>query len=189
VYFAYFEDTLLSWRAHLQGYKVVRALDSLVRHEGSVTAWRQPGRALYYWERNKLLTLLICYQSSTLIRLLPLYLFDGLTRLARDLWLVAKRPGALPANLWTTARRYLAVARALLWMVRHPDEVGRLRRWIQSERRRPDHQITPMLSGKIFDDMAPTRGQSWANALSIAYCRLVGIPVTESEVKPRPHQV
>lgn len=185
VFFAYYEDTLLSWRARLRGYRVVRALDSRVRHEGSATASKLSSRA-FYWERNKLLVLLLCYEAGTLVRLLPLYAFDGIARIARDIWLTLKAPGALVSNVKSQIRRYLSVWRALGWLATHRDEISRLRREVQSERIVADGTITPMLSGKIFDDRRPTRGQGLANALSVAYCRLAGIATAEARAENYP---
>lgn len=180
VYFAYYEDTLLSWRARLRGFRVVRALGSRVQHLGSATASQQPTRMLYYWERNKLLTLLLCYEPGTLARLLPLYAFDSLARLARDFWLLIKRPTDIASRAAQTARRYGIVVRAIVWILTHPATVARLRWSVQRERRQDDRAITPYLSGKIFDDVATTRAQGFANRVSLLYCRLAGIATAES---------
>jgi hypothetical protein len=179
VFFAYFEDTVLSWGARLRGLRVVRALGSAVQHLGSATASQQPTRSLYYYERNKVLMLLLCYERSTLWRLLPLYFFDGLIRVARDCWLVTKAGDKAAERGRATFRRYLIVMRAVTWLAAHPATIARLREAVQRERKRDDRAITPMLSGKIFDDMQSTRGQKIANALSILYCRLVGIQTAE----------
>ena len=48
LFFAYFEDTVLSWRARLRGLRVVRALGSAGQHLGSATASQQPTRSLYF---------------------------------------------------------------------------------------------------------------------------------------------
>lgn len=179
IFFAYFEDTVLSWRARLGGYRVARALDSEVQHMGSATASQMPSLALYYYERNKLLMLLGCYDRSTLLRLVPLYLFDAVVRLLRDLWLVAKADSR-PESVKRLAAHYGIVARAVAWVATHSREVSRLRQSIQCERRKPDSAITRMLSGKIFDDIRSTRGQTLVNRLAVVYCRLVGIRTAET---------
>jgi GT2 family glycosyltransferase len=181
LYFAYYEDTLLSWRARLRGYRVIRALDSRVRHLGGATARRRPDEATFYWERNKLLTLVLCYERNTLLRLLPLYCFDGLTRLAEEVWLVARRHPSRPGGVAGSLRRYGLVLRALVWLAVHWRDLLSRRRLAQAERRVSDRAITPLLSGKIFDDYIPTRGHSIANAVSLFYCRLVGIRTAEAE--------
>src|SRR5205814_5364500 len=106
----------------------------------SATALRTPARLLYFWERNKLLTLLLCYEASTLWRLAPLYLFDGLARLLEDLWLLIKRPpGRTPSSV---ALRYAAALRALGWIVTHRRTIQARRARIQRTRNFPDGAIT-----------------------------------------------
>lgn len=182
LYFAYYEDTLLSWRAWLGGHRVVRALGSAVGHVGSATAQRDAAAAAYYWERNKLLTLLLCYEARTIRRLAPLYLFDGIARVAEDLWLLAKANRWAARHPWPRLlRRYWAAMRAVGWLLAHSTTVRKKRRAIQTERRVRDNQITPLLSGKIFDDYVPTRGHRIANAISQGYCRLVGVVTAEQK--------
>ncbi len=57
-FFLYYEDTDLSWRARLRGWKVVYAAGAVVRHahRGSTGAWS--GAFVYYTERNRLMMLL-----------------------------------------------------------------------------------------------------------------------------------
>jgi GT2 family glycosyltransferase len=176
-FFAYFEDTVLSWRARLHGWRVVRTLSSTVQHLGSATASQQPDRSLYYYERNKVLMLLICFEQATLVRIAPLYLFDAVARLARDCWLLASRKGQQSATV--LLHRYLIHGKALLWLATHPATIARLRAAIQNQRNLEDAAITPFLSGKIFDDMMPTRGERLLNFLSVQYCRLAGIRTAE----------
>ncbi len=181
LFFAYYEDTLLSWRARLRGYRVVRAVGSRVRHLGGATARRQPNQSVFYWERNKLLTLLLCYERATLVRLLPLYVFDGLARVAEDIWLVVRGHPRRPEGLHGALRRYTLVLRAVAWLAGHFSAITTRRRSIQSERRLSDASITPLLSAKIFDDHAPTVGHSVANAIARLYCRLVGIKTADAQ--------
>jgi GT2 family glycosyltransferase len=179
LFFAYYEDLLLSWRARLRGYRVVRALESRVSHLGGATARRKPDRMAYYWERNKLLTLLLCYEQTTLLRLLPLYLFDGIAHLIEDTVLMASRQPIRHAGWAGLIRHYATALRALLWLAAHSRLVGRLRAVLQSERIVSDSAITPLLSGRIFDDHVPTLGHTVANALSVLYCRIAGIRTAE----------
>lgn len=179
LYFAYYEDVLLSWRVRLRGYAVARALRSHVQHLGSATSSRNPVRAFTYRERNKLLTLLLCFEASTLVRLLPLYLFDAVVRLLEDLWrAMTGRPPA-QAGSPPLRHKYAALLRALWWLLTHHREIAARRAVIQRSRRVADRAITSMLSARIFDDVVPTRAHTIANRLSSLYCRLVGIPTVE----------
>jgi hypothetical protein len=180
LYFAYYEDMLLSWRAHLAGFAVARAVESEVDHLGSMTARREPARMLFYWERNRLLTLLLCYETSTMLRLLPLYGFDCAARVLEDAWLVVKRPRCAAVAFRGVLMRYAASLRATGWLVAHAKLIRQRRAVIQDCRRVPDREITGRLSGKIFNDLVPTRGHRLANAISQAYCLMARIRTAES---------
>jgi GT2 family glycosyltransferase len=179
LFFAYYEDMLLSWRARLRGFRVTRPIASRVRHVGGATARRRPDEAAFYWERNKLLTLLLCFERSTLLRLIPLYLFDGIARLTEEIWLVVRRHPSRPSHWYGLARHYAVVGRALAWLALHRREITVRRRAIQAERQIPDSAITAMLSGKIFDDYVPTTGHTVANTIALWYCRVVGARTAE----------
>jgi GT2 family glycosyltransferase len=179
IYFAYYEDLLLSWRARLCGFRVARALDSSVQHLGSATASRYPSITSFYYERNKLLTLLVGFETATLWRLAPLYGFDAALRLAEDLSLIARQPGAIHRTLPRVARRYAILARGLTWLFTHRDQVRHIRQRVQAGRRVRDDQITPLLSGKIFEDYVPTKAHSFGNSLSQLYCHWLGIVTAE----------
>jgi GT2 family glycosyltransferase len=185
VFFAYYEDTLLAWRAHLMGYSVARSRASVVDHLGSATALRMPAAAAFSWERNKLLVLLMCYEANTLGKLLPLYAFDALVRLTEDLWHVARPPQGMMRSARDTARQYGLVLQALRWLLTHRHYVVDRRSAIQRERRVSDGAITSKLSGKIFDDHLPTRWHAWANAVADRYCRMVRIPTADGGAPPQ----
>jgi GT2 family glycosyltransferase len=178
-FFAYYEDVLLAWRLRLQGYQVARALGSHVQHLGSATASRMPERAFYLRERNKLITLLVCYEGRTLARLLPLYLLDGLVRLLEDAWAAANGRRAAQKGAPPFVGKYALLLRALGWLLLNADAVGRQRMEIQRERRVSDAAITPMLSGKIFDDIVTSQTHSLANRAALDYCRAAGIRTFE----------
>lgn len=171
-YFAYYEDTLLGWRMRLRGYRVVQAPRSVVHHRGSVTSRQMPDLAAYYFERNRFLTPLLCYQTSTLLKLFPLHLFDGFLRLLEGLWLVLKQPRTHLRGLF---KHHLSVLRTRWWVVRHLPLVLEKRHRIQRERRVGDEAILRLFSYKISDDFHGGTLVRLANRVSHAYLRLAGI--------------
>jgi GT2 family glycosyltransferase len=68
VFFLYMEDTDLSWRAWLAGYRCVYVPESIVRHHYTL---RFGARKVYYQERNRYLLLLKTLRWRTLLALLP----------------------------------------------------------------------------------------------------------------------
>ena len=59
-FFLYYEDTDLSWRLRLAGYRVVSAPDAVVRHRHSASVGQQSELFHFHNERNRLLMLLRC---------------------------------------------------------------------------------------------------------------------------------
>jgi GT2 family glycosyltransferase len=179
-YFAYYEDVLLAWQVRLLGYQVARALGSHVQHLGSATASRQPSTAFFYRERNKLLTLLICYEAATLLRLAPLYAFDGALRLLEDLWHRARGRAGGQVGAPSLVKKYGLLLKALGWLLLHRRGIAARRYAVQRARRAGDGAITPLLSGKIFDDVVTSRAHAIANRFALAYCRIAGLATVES---------
>ncbi len=171
-YFAYYEDTLLGWRMRLRGYRVVQAPRSVVHHRGSVTARQMPELAAYYFERNRFLTPLLCYQTSTLLKLLPLHLFDGFLRLLEGIWLVLRQPRTHLRGLF---KHPLSVLRTRWWVIRHLPLVLEKRHRIQADRRVGDEAILCLFSYKISDDFHASALVTLANRVSHAYLGLAGI--------------
>jgi GT2 family glycosyltransferase len=175
--FAYFEDALLSWLVRLRGGEIVRALDSQVDHLGSATARRMPTLRTYYYERNKLLLLLLVYEMPTLRLLGPLYAFDGLVRVFESLLQVLRGQSSAEAEVL----RYRLIWRGLSWMALHASWLRAERRRVQRGRLLRDSAIIPLLSGRIFDDVIPSSLHRLANRGALAYCRLVGLRTVERQ--------
>jgi GT2 family glycosyltransferase len=180
MFFAYYEDVLLAWEVRLLGYEVARALGSHVQHLGSATAQREAGRSFSYRERNKLLTLLLCYEHATLLRLAPLYLFDGVVRLLEDLWLAMNGGTGGQAGAPPLIPKYFRLLKALSWLLLYRRSIAVRRAAVQRARRLDDGAITPLLSGKIFDDVLSSRAHTIANRIALIYCRIAALPTVES---------
>jgi len=69
--FLYLEDTDLSWRGRLAGYRTVCAPDSIVQHDYEL---RITPLKVFWEERNRYLMLLKSLKWRTLLLLLPVYL-------------------------------------------------------------------------------------------------------------------
>lgn len=67
-YFLYLEDSDLSLRARLAGYRIMFTPESIVYHKHKTVITAQK---VYYLERNRLMLLLKCYSMKLLIMVLP----------------------------------------------------------------------------------------------------------------------
>ena len=115
-YFAYFEDTDLSWRARLAGYDIVLAAESRVYHDYRFQMYPQK---LYWLERNRYVTLLTCLRPATLIRLLPTLIIGELVA-----WGFALLKG--PTML-------LAKVRAWRWIFQNRSHLHQRRRMVSDQ--------------------------------------------------------
>ncbi|MDQ4074976.1 MAG: glycosyltransferase family 2 protein [Chloroflexota bacterium] len=154
-YFAYFEDTDLSWRARLAGFEVVLSGGSVVFHD---YAFRFSPEKMYWIERNRHLTLFKHLRLSTLLRLLPALLLGEAIA-----WGYALMRGP---------RTLLAKARALGWLLRHTGEVRRRREAVQILREVEDEGLVASMTTTIrFDQTVPVALGKGMNAVIEPFLR------------------
>jgi hypothetical protein len=83
-YFVYYEDTDLSWRGRLAGWRYRYVPNSVVRHEHAATSKEGSRLFQHYVERNRFLTLVRNAPWSMVIEALYVFLRDTLVILKRD---------------------------------------------------------------------------------------------------------
>ncbi|MGB6033600.1 MAG: glycosyltransferase family 2 protein [Bacteroidota bacterium] len=157
-YFLYQEDVYLSWKLRLLGHRIAMVPESRVHHRGSQSTKRETRELVgYYQERNRILNCLIFYQMSTLLRLVPYFVFDFLAKLAMAL--VGR------------GKPLKAILRAYFWPLTNAGWVQDHRRGIQSTRKLPDREVLSLMSPKV------SGGQSFLsrvlNGISSAYASAV----------------
>jgi GT2 family glycosyltransferase len=131
-FFMYCEDTDLSLRAWLAGYRVICASRSRARHRYRLDV--HPGK-FHLLERNRYLVLLQAFDARTLLRMTPALLSGELL-----MWMFAVLHG--PAYL-------LAKARSWWWLIRHANAVRVRRMRTRQLRVRPDRDILRLLTTSI----------------------------------------
>ncbi len=85
LYFMYYEDSDLSWRFRLFKYKIKFVPNSVIYHDYKyvpVESYQPLSQKVYYYERNRLITLFKNYSSRTLILLTPILFILELAMLA-----------------------------------------------------------------------------------------------------------
>lgn len=123
-FWMYLEDTDLSWRVRLAGYRCVVAARSIVAHDYRL---RLSAGKTYQLERNRYLLLAKHLSARGLLALLPSLLVGELVT-----WGWAALRG--PRHLW-------AKARAVGWALAGLPELLRARRAVQPLRRVPDARL------------------------------------------------
>ncbi len=148
-FFTYLEDTDISMRARLLGYRCVYAPQAVVYHS---YANNFSARKLYYLERNRPVMLLKCYTWRTLLAMLPaLALAEAIT------WGYALKSG----------RQHVAARwKAYGWLLANRREIGRKRRMAQGCRRVSDARMLSATTARL--DMAQLAGPALGSILNMA---------------------
>lgn len=116
-FFLYMEDTDLSWRARLLGYRCMCVPDATVHHD---YALRVGPHKIFYQECNRYRMLLKCLEGRTLVALLPVLLVAELVT-----W------GFV---LLHDRRHWYNKLRAYSWIILHGPSMGQSRRAVQQHR-------------------------------------------------------
>ena len=137
-FFAYLEDSDLSWRIWLGGWRILCVPAALVFHRAGVTARRLPSSLVTFHSfKNRLCMLLMNLSAASAWRIVPLHVLLNLGLIVVEL--LRGRPGS--------AR---GVAAALWWNVRHLGQTLRKRRHVQRTIRQiPDRTLLPRISRRV----------------------------------------
>ncbi|MCP3682770.1 MAG: glycosyltransferase family 2 protein [bacterium] len=163
-YFAYCEDSQLSWLVNLLGYKVKIAPDSKLDHLGGVTLQRLP-QVSFHAEKNKYLNIMTLYEGKTLIKIIPLIIENIIITNMISLF-----KGRLHRNL-----------AAYFWLLRNITKIPKKRVKIQMQRKLPDKIILNYFSYKV-----PYRFGGFEkifNVFNYIYCRILFMPLYEFTIK------
>jgi len=130
-YFMYYEDTDLSWRGRLAGWRYVYVPASVVRHEHAASSKEGSALFLHYVERNRFTTLARNAPWSVLLDATRVFLRDTLVIFKRDVLLRILHRGRPAPRLFL--RRLRAFA-AFLEMLPHT-LMTRRRQHVPADRR------------------------------------------------------
>lgn len=162
-YFAYGEDVYLSLRARFMGHRVKHTNASVLRHFGGLTTKREnPSSMVMLQERNRLLNTLLFFRGTTIVKLTPLLLGNVMAKVVA---------GAL-------GHRYSlpGIVRAYWWLIMHAGAIRLKRRLLRKDFRVDEREVISWMTA----DLTNGKGIGKAiNAVSRAYCRMVGLKTME----------
>lgn len=165
-YFFFQAEPYLGWLLRLKGYNVRREPKSKVQHHGSI--WRKDRKIKQRYEllneRNRLLNMIIFYESRTLFKVIPL---NFIFTLFRFFGMLRKEP-------WKS----YYILKSYLWILKNIRNVTRKRIFIQKQRKVSDDEITKFLSSRIFSGNSGITNK--INKSVQRYCDLVGLKTVES---------
>jgi GT2 family glycosyltransferase len=146
-FFMYYEETDLSWRARLAGFRSVYVPGSRLLHDYQPAS---PGRSrLYHTFRNRHILLLKNWRCRTIIFLLPALILTELLEIGYALM-----------NGWTGLTAKIA---AYAWLITHPRAIRRLHQDSQKQRQESDAALLASLAVQI--PLSPQRESSLPRSL------------------------
>ncbi|HLE07154.1 MAG TPA: glycosyltransferase [archaeon] len=166
-YFAYGDDTWMCFRLLLQGKKILYSKKCKVWHYGAGTGSRISTLS-FFTERNRLLNIITFFKLSTIIKILPLIIFDFLVKFFSFL---------LTGNL----KRMSNFLKAHLWFILYFEKVLQKREKIQKERRLNDDILVSKMSYKLYGHQRTKDSFLFKllDLFSLNYCKLVRLRIYE----------
>jgi len=129
-FFMYNEDEDYSWRGLIMGYKHFLSVKSKVWHKYSFSKNKNK---MYFSERNRLMTIFKNYQRKTLIKLIPIIIFNEIAMLVYSLF-----------NGW-----FILKIKSYIFLIRNKNILKKKREIIQLNRKIDDRQLINMFDSKL----------------------------------------
>ncbi len=165
-YFAYSEDTFLSFKVKFRGLKIMHTSKSVVRHKGGGASGNL-SFLYFYQERNRLLNFLIFFPGSFTVKYIPVLIFNFFLKLF--------------ASVFSGKYSASQLVKAYLWLLCNPRWIMQNRKKLKSLKKLGDEDVLKLLSGRVFN--GDNAAERFVNIFSLLYCRLAGIPVLENQKK------
>jgi hypothetical protein len=163
-YFAYAEDTYLSFKVKFAGYKIYHNAKSVVHHKGSSTMKKYKSEFItFHQERNRLLNFLIFFSDSFRRKYYPLLLLNFFIKITYSLFL----------------RKYSlkGIIKAYTWIIRNSSWIDTKRKEVNALKSVDEDEILKCLSGKIAN--GDNFMEKMLNSISLTYMKLVNLKVIE----------
>lgn len=165
-YFAYAEDTFLSFKVKFAGYNIIHNSKSVVHHIGSATMKKYKNTFVtFYQERNRLLNFLIVFSDSFRRKYYPLLLFNLLLKLTY--------------SVFYRKYSFKGILKAHFWLLNNSNWVENERNNLKIIKRVKEDCVLKYISGKIAN--GDNFFEIVANKMLLFYLKLVNIKVIESE--------
>jgi len=162
-YFAYGEDVFLCWRSKIKGFRAAEDRKDFFLHYGQGSAVPRSAFIRFNTEKNRIVNLLIFYETKTLFKIFPLLFFEHLIKVIYSL----KYP-----------KLFIAFYKAIFWDIKNIKFIIKQRKKIQKERKLSDKEIIKTFSYKIFPEHI-SGVATFLNKLSKTYCQLLRIKTYE----------
>ncbi len=160
-YFAYAEDTYLSFLVAFSGKTILHNSNSVVQHFGGGSSSK--GSMYFYQERNRLLNFLIYFGKSFRVRYLFFLLLNFMMKFA--------------ASLTSDTYNLKGLFSAYIWLIGNRKKISLMRSQVEKFKKVSEDNVTGMLSGRVVDGKGIL--SKLLNSFSLLYCKIAGIRVIE----------
>lgn len=163
-YFAYAEDTYLSFKVKFAGYKIYHNSKSIVHHKGSGTMKKYKNEFItFYQERNRLLNFLIFFSKTFRRKYYPLLVYNLILKLSY--------------SIFTKKYSFKGILKSYYWIIKNSKTIEKERNKISPLKRVSEEEILMYISGKIAN--GNNIFEKILNEIILFYLRLVKIKVKE----------
>ena len=164
-YFLYAEDTFLSLKAKFCGLKILHTSKSVVHHIGSGTTKNHiPSEIYFYQERNRLLNFLLFFNTSFIIKYIPL--------LASNFKL------KFFYCIFSGKYSFKGLFRAYFWLIKNIGWIKKQRKIISKYKSVSDNEVLKYISCKYFN--GNNIFERIVNSLFLFYCKITRLKVLEN---------
>lgn len=158
-YFAYGEDLYAAWVVRLKGYNIKIAQDAVIEHYGGTVRKKLPELMEFHGEKNRIMNLLLFYETKTLLKMVPLLVMNILFNLLISI-----------PKLRTHIR-----LKSYFWIISNLGKIMRKRKEFQSTRKISDKELFKYFTARIPYKLGGF--EKIANMLLSIYCFVLRIPV------------
>ena len=165
-YFAYSEDTYLSFKVKFAGYKIVHTSSSVVRHKGGATTKKYRNSFItFYQERNRILNFLIFFSAGFRIKYIFLLLLNLKLKILYSLF----------SGKYSVA----GIIKAYFWICSHGKWIRKKRKELDAYKTTGEKEVLKMLSGRYAN--GNNLWEKYINFITLAYLKIVNIKTIESD--------
>jgi GT2 family glycosyltransferase len=159
-YFAYGEDSYLSWKTRLAALKGIYEKRAVYLHYGAGSSGRRSRIIRYNAEKNRIVNLLVFYEGITLLKILPLLIFELFVKLVYSL---------------RSRTLFNSLISALFWDIKNASLILSERKSMQRRRLISDKEILALMSYKIFPEHISGKIARFLNNLTRHYCKIFSL--------------
>lgn len=165
-YFAYAEDTYLSFKVKFYGGKILHTSASVVNHFGGGASEDADRSSMYFYqERNRLMNFLIFFSGKFIIKYIPVLFLNFFLKTV--------------ASVFSGKYSFAKLVKAYLWLLINYNFILKKRKESVKMKKVNDDNVLKYISCKIFN--GDSMIENLINYLMFIYCKVTAIHALENK--------